>query len=80
MSIMNINKGVYMLMNKWHIKKLNSNFVVISRAIKESILFKLFKELSLLLCLASGKKIPLRFNPLICSRCSIDISLIEGQI
>jgi len=80
MGVVNLNKSVYMLANKWHINIPNSNFVVISRAIKESLLLKLLKKLSLLLYLASSKDIPLRFNSLISCRCSIDISLIKGQI
>jgi hypothetical protein len=77
---MNLNKSIYMLTNEWHIKKPNSDFVVISKAIKKSFLFKLLKKLSLLLCLPYSKKVLLRFNPLISCRCSIDISLIKRQI
>jgi hypothetical protein len=78
MSIVNLNKGIYMLINKWYIKKPNGNFVIISRPIKETLLLEFLKELSLLLYLASSKKIPLRFNLLICCRCPIDIGLIKG--
>jgi hypothetical protein len=78
MGIINLNKGIYILINKWHIKKPNGNFVVISRPIKETLLLEFLKELSPLLCLASSKKIPLRFNLLICYRCPIDIGLIKG--
>jgi hypothetical protein len=75
--VIDFNKSLYMLANEWHIKILNSNLIIIVKAIKESFLLKLLKELSLLLYLASSKKILLSFNPLVCCRCSIDISLIE---
>jgi len=79
MGIVNLNKGINMLLNDWHINESNSNLVVV-RTVKEPFLFKLFKELSLLLSLASSKEVPLRFNPLVCCRRSINICLIKWEI
>jgi hypothetical protein len=65
------------LTNKGHINKSKSNLVIVRSAIKEAFLFKLLKELSLLLCLASSKKVLLSLDSLVCCRCPIDVSLIK---
>jgi hypothetical protein len=77
MSIMNLDKGIYMLANKRHIYKLNSNLIIVCCTIKEPFLFKVLELLSLLLCLAYSKKISLSFNSLVRCQRTIYISLMK---